>query len=279
MNRPDDQQPPTTDGWPPPPAPAGGYPPPAQPSTTEPPHGGQAPYAGQAPQAAASPAWSAAPPPAPPVGDGLVTALRVLLVLHPVGFAAIVALQFAFLAELESGGFDLEPLEIALGLVVILWGLGVVIPAVTVWCVWQSKTRRRLESLRPGAPFRQGSGWAVGSWFVPVANLWVPAQAVADLWRNSAPPGAPGPDPTSPLVKRWWTALVIVPVAVLALSFVAGLAMGASGVPVDDPALQRLDVLAGVPQLLALVAAAVFAWQLVGAIHDRVRQLGDAPDR
>ena len=59
-------------------------------------------------------------------------------------------------------------------------------------------------------------GWAVGYWFVPVLNIWRPAEVLGDLWRATEP----GADRSgggwralrsSPLIGWWW-----------ALSLVAG---------------------------------------------------------
>ncbi|MFF4739089.1 DUF4328 domain-containing protein [Streptomyces sp. NPDC001262] len=31
-----------------------------------------------------------------------------------------------------------------------------------------------------------GKGWAIGSWLVPVANLWLPSRMASEVWKTSA---------------------------------------------------------------------------------------------
>jgi len=72
-------------------------------------------------------------------------------------------------------------------------------------------TRARFIAERHAGPgwFRASPGWAVGAWLVPVASLWVPAQAVADIIRASRGPvpGRPRPGQDVPglrLLRAWW---------------------------------------------------------------------------
>ena len=68
-----------------------------------------------------------------------------------------------------------------------------------VWMVWQ----RRLARAAP-AKLRNGPGMHVGSWFIPVANLWLPFQNMGDLWRAYEPRSPQSsPSPVSMLVP-WW---------------------------------------------------------------------------
>src|SRR5207247_11359605 len=60
-----------------------------------------------------------------------------------------------------------------------------------------------------------GPGWAVGIWFVPIANLWRPKQVIDDVWRASDPELAEdvGDDwkneRPSRLTGLWWAALIL----------------------------------------------------------------------
>jgi hypothetical protein len=63
---------------------------------------------------------------------------------------------------------------------VVLAGTGI------AWCVWQHRAHANLRAFgRSGLAFTPG--WAVGWWFVPVAWLWKPFQAVRELWKASDP--------------------------------------------------------------------------------------------
>ena len=55
---------------------------------------------------------------------------------------------------------------------------------------------------------RYAPGWAIGSWFVPILNLWRPKQIANDIYRGSDPAQAPGSnfwkEPITPLLGWWW---------------------------------------------------------------------------
>lgn len=87
--------------------------------------------------------------------------------------------------------------------------VGVVILVVFVatgiaWLVWHHRSQANLQAARvPRLSFTPG--WAVGWWFVPIASLWKPYQAVRELHQASA--GDPEWRPTpAPAVLRWWWA-------------------------------------------------------------------------
>ncbi len=61
--------------------------------------------------------------------------------------------------------------------------------------IWFHRAAQLASKL--GLPARRSPGWAVGGFFVPIANLWFPYQSALDLF----PPGHPG----RASVKRWWT--------------------------------------------------------------------------
>jgi hypothetical protein len=47
-------------------------------------------------------------------------------------------------------------------------------------------------------------GWSVGWFFVPVASLWKPFQAMREIWQASTLPGNWQAVPNSPVVGWWW---------------------------------------------------------------------------
>ncbi|MEU9717963.1 DUF4328 domain-containing protein [Streptomyces sp. NPDC047976] len=79
-----------------------------------------------------------------------------------------------------------------------------------VFLVWFHRVRANAELFAPGAG-RLGRGWAVGAWFVPLANLWLPYRIAATTWTSSTPAGAGagrrgfGPS----LVSLWWGGFVL----------------------------------------------------------------------
>jgi hypothetical protein len=48
-------------------------------------------------------------------------------------------------------------------------------------------------------------GWAVGWYFIPIANFWKPYLAMKELWQASHAPGAWHETAIGGLLPRWWT--------------------------------------------------------------------------
>ncbi|MFE7274739.1 DUF4328 domain-containing protein [Streptomyces sp. NPDC057623] len=57
----------------------------------------------------------------------------------------------------------------------------VYLPAAIVFVVWFFRMRRDTGLLAPDR-FRNGPGWAVGAWFIPLVNLWMPYRIALDMW-------------------------------------------------------------------------------------------------
>ena len=74
------------------------------------------------------------------------------------------------------------------------------------WCIWQHRGQANLHDLgRTNLVFTPG--WAVGWWFVPIANLFKPFQSVRELWRASEPVldgAAWSGSSTWPVIGTWW---------------------------------------------------------------------------
>lgn len=74
-----------------------------------------------------------------------------------------------------------------------------------LFITWFFQTRRRTELLAPNW-FRKGPGWAIGAWFIPVANLWLPYRIAADMWNACALLPTDGKSHRLPMwpVNLWW---------------------------------------------------------------------------
>lgn len=60
----------------------------------------------------------------------------------------------------------------------------VIVPVTAAaFCVWMHAAYTRVRSVAPDARFTPN--WAVGCWFVPVVNLWLPLIATRELWKLS----------------------------------------------------------------------------------------------
>jgi hypothetical protein len=91
--------------------------------------------------------------------------------------------------------------------------------AVIIACVWQYRAASTARAL--GYSATHAPGWGVGSWFVPVVNLWMPYQAIRDCLAPE--------DPNRKLVRLFWACVIgqdiFGPAAVLAAFFSASLAL------------------------------------------------------
>ncbi len=104
--------------------------------------------------------------------------------------------------------------ELALALVMVFGGLGMIasfIAGVAVFCCWQYRVAANARAL--GAEGMQITpGWNVGWWFVPIANLYKPMQAMRENYNASLPDvrvdnwmlrGTPA------VIGWWWAAWLI----------------------------------------------------------------------
>jgi hypothetical protein len=90
--------------------------------------------------------------------------------------------------------------------VVSLCQLVVWLATAAVLLGWFHRAYGNLRSIGTTAP-RFGTGWAIGSWFVPFLNLVRPKQIADELWRASRPggPSDDGPGATRMFaVHLWW---------------------------------------------------------------------------
>ncbi|MBD0710938.1 MULTISPECIES: DUF4328 domain-containing protein [unclassified Streptomyces] len=73
-----------------------------------------------------------------------------------------------------------------------------------VFIVWFHRLRLNAE-VWAGDLMSRTPGWAIGGWFVPLANFWIPRAVAADIWRASRPdPSAPDGPRELTLLNGWW---------------------------------------------------------------------------
>ncbi|MFC8759567.1 DUF4328 domain-containing protein [Streptomyces sp. NPDC057193] len=77
-----------------------------------------------------------------------------------------------------------------------------------VFIVWFHRLRKNAEIWAGDLQGRK-PGWAIGGWFVPLANLWIPRAVAVDIWRASRwqPYAADGGRELT-LLNSWWTCWV-----------------------------------------------------------------------
>src|SRR5260221_38840 len=69
---------------------------------------------------------------------------------------------------------------------VILFQFSVYVVAAVIFLIWLNRANKNLAALKPQY-VEFTSGWAVGWWFIPFANLVKPFQVVREVWCESDP--------------------------------------------------------------------------------------------
>ena len=110
------------------------------------------------------------------------------------------------LARLTSPEFADAHDRVGTASALLFW---VYIPTVILFLVWMHRASENLRFL--GALGQRFSpGWAVGWWFIPIMNLSRPYQAMAEIWKGSAPDLRSGGridwkyGSVAPLLGWWW---------------------------------------------------------------------------
>jgi len=132
------------------------------------------------------------------------------VVLLDVIGAASELMQFQLLSQMRDGAFasDAEMMgaaeandtrQGAVGVVMIVVYIGTVV----AFSMWVYRVNSNLHALGCQG-LRFTPGWAVGWYFVPIANLWKPYQAMNEIWRASKSPANWEAETTSSLLGWWW---------------------------------------------------------------------------
>ncbi|WP_330295008.1 DUF4328 domain-containing protein [Streptomyces sp. NBC_00503] len=215
---------------------------------------------------------SFSPPGPPPAGhasepltrlrspQGLATATTVLLALT--GVMSLVAAGLSLYASSIAGtGNYTGPLPEATlpeGLLVVdtVLQLPLMLATAVLFVIWFHRAHGNSEIFNPGAITRS-QGWAVGAWFVPVGNLFIPYTMAKEMWTASIQLRKDGSyrSLSEAPVTAWW------------LTWVAALISDRIFTYLYDRAdtFEELSgaATAGVPQGLLIAAAAVLAIRFV----------------
>lgn len=162
----------------------------------------------------------------------------------------------AFASRARSADSFVNVADLAFALVALA-----IIPCFIVWCWRAAKNQDVLGRL----PQRLGSGFAIGSWFIPFANFVMPVLIIQDLWRGSGA-SIPRGDARWRIADRswlvgWWWGLFVAPLVAFA------------GAPADrrgfDEAAARGANLVALFGMLSAAAAAVLAILVVRRLDAR----------
>jgi multisubunit Na+/H+ antiporter MnhC subunit len=248
---------------PPPPPPSSGSDPqiPSPPPPAPPPgyyaEGAAQPQPGGAPSAAYTPParWRSL--------RGLTTALTWLFSAHIVLTVVLiigVLNHLRVLGDNETGGrvFDTKAVNDANALpaAMILLSFLVALAIFVLLIIWLYRAAKNNEALGRQNP-RLGPGWAIGGWFIPVANFVIPFIVMDDVWRGSDP-SIPRGDPnwrrslTFGAIWAWLVTAVI--------WFVPTLIASSTGdVRADEPEKVRRDDILRIIGAVGAIIAAVLA--------------------
>ena len=151
----------------------------------------------------------------------------------------------------------------------LLAGANIVLAA--GFAVWFWRAYSNLAAL--GRPRKRKAGWAIGSWFIPIANFFIPYGIGAEIWTQSrGEPGVGAADRETNMepVISWWALFLI-------MGLVNQVAFFSSADATEDPgrmaSLVGLDVLSSVVAIAAAVAAIRFVRLATERQEDLARQL------
>ena len=100
--------------------------------------------------------------------------------------------------QAELSAIDLRAGAIGVLVLVLLLVAGV------LFCLFMPRANRTARAF--GSMMSMSPRWAAGCFFVPIANMWLPYQAMKEIWQGSDPDPNERPPlvPVPGLIKWWW---------------------------------------------------------------------------
>ena len=127
---------------------------------------------------------------------------------------ASLACQYILLSDVQNGqeNPDMSLIETSdmLRSTITVANLLLVILSIVFFIMWFRRAYYNLHLL-PWNNARHTEGWAAGSWFVPIINLWWPYQIMMDIWngtQNTLRERLGDPRPAA--IVGWWWALHLI---------------------------------------------------------------------
>lgn len=153
--------------------------------------------------------------------------------------------------------------------------LGLYIATAPVFLCWFYRVHANLKALGAHDLTFQ-SNWAVGGWFIPLANLWRPLQVAQEVWRHSDPDAVTRdgirrePSANSTLLSNWWAAWIgSGVVAVIATQM---------GAHVHSPEALRDATAVAIGEEALAILTGILAFAVVSAIDARQTARAQALD-
>ncbi|HYI49680.1 MAG TPA: DUF4328 domain-containing protein [Allosphingosinicella sp.] len=185
-------------------------------------------------------------------GQGaLASAVRWLLWANAAIAAIAIAIVILWLRGFDSFGTDAAEQAFA-------WAeFGLFVGTAIAFLVWLYRAKANARALGAG-DMMVSPGWAVGWYFVPLANLVMPFTTMRELWQASARPRDWQLAPGSPVIPVWWACWLG--------SSITGNAAFLFRLQQDREALFVADFMALVSTVLTIPSALALAW-IVGRIQ------------
>ena len=139
----------------------------------------------------------------------IISIFWIMLGLSIVNTASL-AWQYILLSEVQNDqeNIDMSLIETSdmLRSIITVSNLLLIILSIVFFIMWFRRAYYNLHQL-PWNNARHTEGWAAGSWFVPILNLWWPYQIMMDIWngtQNTLRERLGDPRPAA-IVGWWWT--------------------------------------------------------------------------
>ena len=152
-----------------------------------------------------------------------------------------------FLISLENYGYQAE--------------IGLTVLTVVPFLMWHFRASKNLQGfVSSGQSYTPG--WALGCWFIPILNLFLPYRAISEVWRGSDRHILTEADfdwekaPGTILLPLWWGLWIVSRFA----GRFAGAFMESSGATLNDPNVTDLEV------ILDSLSTALWASSISGAL-------------
>ena len=120
--------------------------------------------------------------------------------------------QRPLLREGEAAGLSVDEAYAEMPLQLLLTPLLQLLVLVACWVIiamWIYRIASNTRFLAGANKMEYTPGWAVGWYFVPIANFWKPYQAMKEVWTlNVARDGGLGA-PVATLLPLWWTLWIV----------------------------------------------------------------------
>jgi len=142
--------------------------------------------------------------------------ISIFWIMFGITIADMVSLgwQYYLLIDVQAnpGNIDMEILKTSdtLRQIITIVNILIIILAVVFFIMWFRRAYYNLHTLAWNNA-RYTEGWAAGSWFVPVVNLWWPYQIMVDIWKgtqHAIRERFGEPQPTA-LIGWWWALRLI----------------------------------------------------------------------